>query len=112
MEDEIFNISIEQQTVELDLGELKEIIINITAIESDSYKNAEHRIQSPVIIKLSPRALDDTSVTGTQITINAPDLIVEDEGDLMDIIMLVIFASIILIVIAVVIILVFKRLNL
>lgn len=111
LEDEIFNISIEQQQVTLERGGEIDININITAIESDAYKNQEYRIQTPDIIKLSPKAFEDPTVTGEQITIKSPDLIVEDEGDLMDIIMLVIYATIILIALAVVIILVFKRLN-
>jgi len=111
LEDELFNISIEQEQITLDCGEDKVININITAIESDSYKNEPYVLSTPDIIKLSPKASEDISVIGEQITIKAPDLIVEDEGDLMDIIMLVIYATIILIVLAVVIILVFKKLN-
>jgi len=107
-----FNASVEEKQIKLDLEETKYIKINITApVVENNKEEKKYNFQLEPLVVLTPKAFSNQSVVKSPITIIGPTLKLEVEGNLMDIIMLVIYATIILIVLAVVIILVFKRLN-
>lgn len=110
LENGVWNISLEEKSITLKPGENQTINVNISVKKLDSYKDTGDSYFDDIIV-LTPKSNKNTSVIGTQFIVKSPELIVEEEGSIMDILLMVIYAVIIIVVIAVILILVLRRLR-
>lgn len=107
----IWNLTLEQNEITLNIGEYKEITVNITAKKSDSYKNKETVFEDK-ILKLTPKAYDDQTIQKTPLVVKSPSLVAKGESTLIvDIMLMVVYALIAIVVIALVLIVIIKKLK-
>jgi len=106
-----WNISIGQKSITLGPGENGTVLVNFTVKKSDSITAFTSSYAAPILI-LTPVASGNSDIVGKkQFRVNSPEVILDHEGSLTEILIMIIIAVIIAIVIIVVIILVLKRLN-
>jgi len=106
----IWNVTIEQKSIELEAGKNITVNVNVTPKKSDSYKNSELSY-STGIIKLTPKLSEDQNIVLDEITVDTPKLIVEDDGNLGEILTMILYAIIIIVIIAFVIWIILRKIN-
>lgn len=100
----IWNVTIEQKSIELEAGKNITVNVNVTPKKSESSYSGN-------IIKLTPKLSEDQNIVLDEITVDTPKLIVEDDGDFGEILTMVLYAAIIIVIIAFVIWIILRKMN-
>jgi len=106
----IWNVTSEHKSIELEAGRNITVNVNVTPKKSDSYKDSE-KSYSKSIINLIPKLSEDQDKVLDEIEVDTPKLIVEDNGNIDEILMMVLYAIIIIVIIAFVIWIILRKIN-